>query len=83
MGRAHYRFESIQMATLSWRHSHVVRAVVSTVSDFGGANGGNNGGKRVAYQLQLHLAMGPDLGSGTRQTVPETSEAHQQELARG
>ena len=57
------------MATLSRRHHHVVRAVVSAVSNFGRADGGNNQGERVVHQLQLHLAMGPDLRSRTRQTV--------------
>jgi hypothetical protein len=45
-----------------WRHypSDVILwcvRVVSAVSDFGGANGGDDRGKRVGHQLELHLAV--------------------------
>jgi hypothetical protein len=63
-----------------WRHYPgdvilVVRPVVSAVSDFGGANGGDDRGKRVRHQLELHLAVDSGLRSGTGQTAPETSES--------
>src|SRR5262249_51987259 len=66
---AHNAFGSIQMAPLSWRRNSVVRAMVSSVSDFVCAPGRNGCRAGIGNYGQLHLAMGSSVRPGTGQTL--------------
>src|SRR5215471_10035520 len=72
--RARLRFESLQMASLSWRYHTLVRTVVPAVSDLICAHGRNGTRTWSAHQLQLHLALGPNLRAGTGQALPPSPE---------
>jgi hypothetical protein len=78
--RAHHRSQSVQMATLSRRHYHVVCALVSPLPHLCGTDGGDDQGKRFGHQPQLCAAVGADLRAGAGQTLPAASEANQSEL---
>jgi hypothetical protein len=56
--RARYRVKPLQMASLSWRHHSLVRAVVPQVPDLICAYGRDGARTRSAHPLQLHLALG-------------------------
>ena len=72
---ADHRVESVQVATLSGWHHHVVCALVSPLPDFGGTNERDDSGKRFVYQRQLCLALGPDLRAGVGQALSAPFEA--------
>src|SRR6516162_8459523 len=75
--RARHRVESLQMASLSWRYHSLVRAVVPEVSDLLCAHGRDGARAWSADPLQLHLALGPNLWTGTGQALPPSPETHQ------
>jgi hypothetical protein len=75
--RVHHRDESLQMASLPWRCHSLVCAVVLEVSDLICAHGRDGARTWSAHPLQLHLALGPGLRSGTEQALPSPPETHQ------
>src|SRR5215469_11744891 len=62
--RADYCVGSLQMASLSWRHHPLVRAVVLEVPDLVCPHGGDGAGAWPVHPSQLYLAVGADLRAG-------------------
>jgi hypothetical protein len=71
--RAHYCSQSVQMATLSRRHCHVVCALVSALPHLGGTDGRDDEGKRSGDQPQLCVALGANLWAGSTCPAPPRS----------